>query len=202
MAEDITLTMDGLLLNWLKDVGENISAGEVIAEFEADKATVEVESPADGVLIETLIDIGEEVDEGTVIARVGAAGESAGSSNGNGASAQAASAPEPVAESVPAEPSTNGTGGATTMTADGRIKVSPLARRIAEDKGINLAQVSGTGPGGRIVKADVENFDPSKATPAKASAPAPAPASSGGATATMSFQSYGKLPEGDDVEIE
>ncbi|MEO1645243.1 MAG: biotin/lipoyl-containing protein, partial [Chloroflexota bacterium] len=129
MAEDITLTMDGLLLNWLKDVGENISAGEVIAEFEADKATVEVESPADGVLIETLIDIGEEVDEGTVIARVGAAGESAG--NGNGASAQTASAPEPVAESAPAEPSTNGTGGAATMTDDGRIKVSPLARRIA-----------------------------------------------------------------------
>ncbi|MEO1165048.1 MAG: dihydrolipoamide acetyltransferase family protein, partial [Chloroflexota bacterium] len=199
---DVTLTMDGLLLNWLKDVGESVSAGEVIAEFEADKATVEVESPADGVLIETLIDIGEEVDEGTVIARVGAAGESAGSGNGNGASAQAESAPAPVAESAPAEPSTNGTGSEASVTADGRIKVSPLARRIAEDKGINLAQVSGTGPGGRIVKADVENFDPSKATPAKASTPAPAPASSGGSTATMSFQSYGKLPEGDDVEIE
>lgn len=198
---DITLTMDGLLLNWLKEVGDSVSAGEVIAEFEADKATVEVESPTDGVLSETLIDIGDEVDEGTVIARVG---DSVGaSSNGNGSAEkpapekEEAQADEPKAEEksapAPAQSSSNGT---AATTADGRVKASPLAKKIAEDKGVNLSNIAGSGPGGRIVKADVENFDPSKAQPAvSASASAP---STGGAPA---YQSYGKLPEGDGVEI-
>ena len=75
------------------------------------------------------------------------------------------------------------------MTEDGRIKVSPLARRIAEDQGIDLSQVSGSGPGGRIVKADVENFTPAKTKPAPAKAPAP-----------VSQQTWGKVPT-EDVEI-
>lgn len=198
MAQDVTLTMDGLLLNWLKEQGETVSAGDIIAEFEADKATVEVEAPADGVLVELITEIGEEVDEGTVIARIGAAGES-----GNGASAAPAPAPEaapaPAAaqeETVPVA-SSNGT---AALTPDGRIKASPLAKRIAADKGINLAQVAGTGPSGRIVKADVENFDPAQA-PAPTAQPSKA-ASSNSGTVVAAFQSYGKLPEGDDVEIE
>lgn len=198
---DITLTMDGLLLNWLKEVGDSVSAGEVIAEFEADKATVEVESPTDGVLSETLIDIGDEVDEGTVIARVG---DSVGaSSNGNGSAEkpapekEEAQADEPKAEEKSApEPAQSSSNGTAATTADGRVKASPLAKKIAEDKGVNLSNIAGSGPGGRIVKADVENFDPSKAQPAvSASASAP---STGGAPV---YQSYGKLPEGDGVEI-
>lgn len=194
MAQDVTLTMDGLLLNWLKEAGDSVKAGEIIAEFEADKATVEIESPTDGVVVETLIEIGDEVDEGTIIARIGAADESAG----NGASA-ASEAPAPVQEeaSAPAQQAPAPSNGSASYTADGRIKVSPVARKIAEDKGINLAQVAGTGPGGRIVKSDVENFDPATVKPAAASAPA---AESSAAPASA-FQSYGKLPEGDDVEI-
>ncbi|GAB5492871.1 MAG: dihydrolipoamide acetyltransferase family protein [Phototrophicaceae bacterium] len=181
---DITLTMDGLLLNWLKEVGDSVSAGDVIAEFEADKATVEVESPADGVLSETLIDIGDEVDEGTVIARVGDSVASSGSGSAKKAD------PEPAQEEqsapAPSQASSNGT---AATTSDGRVKASPLAKKIAEDKGINLANVVGSGPGGRIVKADVENYTPPKAEPAPVASGAPA------------YQSYGKLPEGDHVEI-
>ncbi|MEM9952083.1 MAG: dihydrolipoamide acetyltransferase family protein [Chloroflexota bacterium] len=185
---DVTLTMDGLLLNWLKDVGESVSAGEVIAEFEADKATVEVEAPEAGVLSETLISVGEEVDEGTVIARIGDSVASGGSSNGsNGASSKPA--PEPVQEASAPAPTASSNGTAVT-TPDGRIKASPLAKKIAEDKGIPLGNIAGSGPGGRIVKADVENYTPPKPKPVPAPASAPA------------YQSYGKLPEGDHVEIE
>lgn len=186
---DITLTMDGLLLNWLKEVGDSVSTGEVIAEFEADKATVEVESTADGVLSETLIDIGEEVDEGTVIARIG--GSVASSGNGNVAPAK--EAPAPVAETTSAPVSSNGT---AARTEDGRIKASPLAKKIAADKGIDLSVVVGSGPGGRITKVDVENFKPAQAKPAVSTASAPS-----SSVVAPAYQSYGKLPEGDDVEI-
>ena len=191
MAHDVTLTMDGLLINWLKDVGDSVNAGDVLAEFEADKATVEVEADHAGIVLELRADPGDEVSEGTVIAVIGEAGEEApaqSQSEGkpekaaqpaeeaqNGATAQA----QP--EAVGAARSSNG----ASRAADGRIKASPLARNIAAEKGINLSNVSGTGPGGRIVKADVENY--------KAPAPALAPATG--------RQTYGKLPEGDHVEI-
>jgi pyruvate dehydrogenase E2 component (dihydrolipoamide acetyltransferase) len=198
MAQDVTLSMDGLLLNWLKEPGQAVKAGEIIAEFEADKATVEVEAPADGVLSETLVDIGAEVKEGTVIARIGGSGDvgtqSIASAPKTEAKAETAPASAPVATA--SATITNGNGNGASRTEDGRIKASPLARNVAEDKGVDLAQVSGTGPGGRIVKKDVDGFDPSKAAK-----PAAAPAASSDAGLAMAFQSYGKLPEGDDVEI-
>lgn len=187
---DITLTMDGLLLNWLKEVGDSVSAGDVIAEFEADKATVEVESPADGVLSETLIDIGDEVDEGTVIARIG--DSVASSDNGNAVPAKETPAPVAGEKSASVPASNNGT---ASRTEDGRVKASPLAKKIADDKGIDLAVVAGSGPGGRIIKADVENFNPVQAKPVASTTSAPS------TSLTPAYQSYGKLPEGDDVEI-
>jgi pyruvate dehydrogenase E2 component (dihydrolipoamide acetyltransferase) len=200
MAQDVTLSMDGLLLNWLKEPGEAVKAGEIIAEFEADKATVEVEAPADGVLSETLVDIGAEVKEGTVIARIGASGDvgtqSIAPAPKTEAKAETAPASAPVATA--SATITNGNGNGASRTEDGRIKASPLARNVAEGKGVDLAQVSGTGPGGRIIKKDVDGFDPSKA--AKPAA-ATAPAAYADAGVAMAFQSYGKLPEGDDVEI-
>ncbi len=189
MAQEVKLTMDGTLLNWLKQAGEAVKKGEIIAEFEADKATVEVESPSDGVVLTVSGAVGDELKEGTVIATVGASGEGAS----NGAPANEAPPKEAAPVAAPVAPSN----GASSVTADGRVKASPLAKRIAEDKGINLAQVQGTGPDGRIVKADVEGFTPS-ATPAPtktAETSAPAPVAVGGRN------SYGKLPEGDDVEI-
>lgn len=191
MATEIKATVEGMLLNWLKDVGEPVKAGQVIAEFEADKATVEVEAPADGVISAYKIEVGETVPEGTVIAILGAAGEAAAPE------AKAEKAPAPAEEKAEKAPAAAKNGAQASTTPEGRIKASPLARRIADDKGIDLAQVAGTGPGGRIVKEDVEGFTPEAAPAAeKSSAPQAAPAASLGQRAT-----YGPLPQGDDVEI-
>lgn len=195
MAQDVKLTMDGTLLNWLKNVGDAVKSGEVIAEFEADKATVEVESPGDGVVTKLILGVGDEAKEGAVIAQIGAAGEA--SSNGNGAAPVAAApAPAPVVASEVEAPATTASTiapAATSITTDGRVKASPLARNVAKEKGVDLAQVQGTGPDGRIIRADIEGFKPS-AAPATSTAAAPAASVSG-------RQTYGKLPEGDDVEI-
>lgn len=202
MAQSVTLTTDGLLLNWLKEVGDAVKAGDVIAEVEADKATVEIEAGSDGVILELKADVGEELSEGAVIATIGGEGEKPS----NGKAQQQEKAPakakaEDTADEAPEEAETEeapaaqkaGSNGAdvAARTPDGRIKVSPVARKLAEDKGIDLSQVQGSGPGGRIVKSDVEDFTPS-AAPSRSSAAQPAP---GGR------QTYGKLPEGPDVEI-
>jgi pyruvate dehydrogenase E2 component (dihydrolipoamide acetyltransferase) len=201
MPQDIVLQMDGMLLNWLKSVGDAVKAGDLIAEFEADKATVEVEAPADGVLLAQHVAVGEEVSEGAVIAVVGAADEEA--------------PPPPAAEPEETAPAPEPEPERPDPDADGRLRVSPVARRLAESKGIDLALVNGTGPDGRIVKADIENFDPARAKPKPAqpaaqsepeSAPAPAEAaeeaSAQGASAgapVVGAQTWGKLPQEDVV---
>ena len=180
MAHEVKLTMDGLLINWLKAIGDNVRASDIIAEFEADKATVEIEAGSDGELLELRAEPGDELGEGAVIALIGAGGEAA---------APAIDAPEDSAPTPPAEsaaPITNG----KSMTDDGRVKASPLARRIAADKGIDLSRVQGSGPGGRIVKADVEKL---AATPL----PPPAPPS---APAVGAQPTWGALPQ-EDVDI-
>ena len=181
MAHEVKLTMDGLLINWLKQVGEAVSAGDIIAEFEADKATVEIEAGSAGQLLELRAEPGDELGEGTVIAVIGAEGESAGPQEESTADASTST---PKAE--PAVP-TNG----QTMSDDGRIKASPLARRIAEDKGIDLSRVQGSGPGGRIVKSDVENLSAQPQLPPLPAAPP---------TAATGQATWGKLPEA-DVEV-
>ena len=183
MAHEVKLTMDGLLINWLKDVGDAVSAADIIAEFEADKATVEIEAGSAGSLLELRAEPGDELGEGTVIALIGAADET-----GEAASEPPEPAPSDTAAGAkPAGPDSNG----QTLTADGRVKASPLARRMAADKGIDLSRVQGSGPGGRIVKADIDNF---KARPQLPPLPA-APASAATSQAT-----WGKLPE-EDVEV-
>ncbi len=195
MSSPITIEMDGTLLNWLKKPGDAVNAGEVIAEVEADKATVEVEAASTGVLLEIKANPGDTVTAGAVIGTIGAAGESSAP-----APAATAPAPQPVVRaSEPNAPpaavaKSNGAPVAppANVAEDGRLKVSPLARKIAKERGIDLNQVHGTGTGGRIVKEDVEGF-----TPGAAPAAAPsAPAASGIAPAPTR-----KLPEGADVEI-
>ena len=88
MAHEVNLTMDGLLINWLKDVGDSVSASDIIAEFEADKATVEIEAGSDGELLELRAEPGDELGEGSVIAVIGAQGEA-------GRSCQRLAAPGP-----------------------------------------------------------------------------------------------------------
>ncbi len=181
MAHEVKLTMDGLLINWLKDVGDAVSASDIIAEFEADKATVEIEAGSAGQLLELRAEPGDELGEGTVIALIGAEGEST--------APQESATPEAATSATEAEAAalTNG----QSMTGDGRIKASPVARRIAADKGIDLSRIAGSGPGGRIVKSDVENL--SALPPLPPLPTAPSAAVTGQAT-------WGKLPE-DDVEV-
>lgn len=168
MAYELKLSTDGLLINWLRDVGEQVAASDVIAEVEADKATVEIEAGSDGALLELRAEPGDEISEGTVIALIGSTDEATDEATGE----QPAAAPT-ASESAQPATATNG----KSMTQDGRVKASPLARRMAADKGIDLRRVAGTGPGGRIVKADIENYNVSfaekpKLPPVPTSAPA------------------------------
>lgn len=182
---------EGTFAAWVKKVGDSITSGDVIAEVETDKATVEVETYATGTLLHVMAGAGDILEVGAPIAVIGAPGEDFSGLVGGGAAPKAAPTPEPVAEApkaaaspasapvpaaVPAPaPSSNGGNGHTAQMAGGIIKASPVARRIASERGINLNMVVGSGPNGRIIRQDVESFVP--ATVTVTSAPA-----GGGAT--------------------
>jgi pyruvate dehydrogenase E2 component (dihydrolipoyllysine-residue acetyltransferase) len=153
----------GTIVKWLKAEGEPVEKGEPLYELDTDKVTQEVEADASGVLLKIAVQEGE-VEVGRTIAVIGEEGEEVSvDSSSNGASAQAAE--EAPAKAEPA--TTQGQSLGHVQTRDGgRIKASPLARRIARERGIDLAQIQGTGPDGRIVAEDVERTE---------AAPAPAP---------------------------
>ena len=193
---------EGTLAKWLVKVGDSVSAGDIMAEIETDKATMEFEAVDEGVIAHIQVDEGTEgVKVGTVIATLAEEGEDAGSvapaGGGSGESAPAKSEgkeparPEPV-EGREAQSDGASTSSARTAVGTGsgdRIIASPLAKRIAEQKGVDLAGVKGSGPNGRIVKADVESAQPGAAAAAPAaSAPAPAPAP---AAAPVQAQDFG-----------
>jgi pyruvate dehydrogenase E2 component (dihydrolipoamide acetyltransferase) len=161
----------GTIVKWLKNEGEPVQKGEPLYELDTDKVTQEVEAEASGVLLKIAVQEGE-VEVGRTIAFIGAEGEQVAASEPPPTSAEKpaeAPAREPereegraaAAEAAAAQPmpSTNG-------RANGRIKASPLARRIARERGIDLASLTGTGPDGRIVAQDVETAE---AAPAPAS---------------------------------
>ena len=177
-----TMTV-GTLVKWLKNEGDLVASGDMIAEVETDKATMEVECFDDGVLIKQYCGVGDEVAVGGAIAAVGEAGEEAPATETNTPATAAPepepapvaeaptstpAAPEPAPEVVP-EPV------AAASTTSSRIKASPLAKKIAAEKGIDLATIHGSGPSGRIVKADVENAQPGAAAPAADQATSPEP---------------------------
>jgi pyruvate dehydrogenase E2 component (dihydrolipoamide acetyltransferase) len=197
MANNIVLTMDGTLLNWVKNVGDQVKAGDIVAEVEADKATVEITAPTAGVITQVSAQVGDELKEGAVIGMVGEAGESAAPAASP--APKAAASPAPAAASAPAALSGNGAAKPAALTEDGRVKATPVARNIAQEKGIDLMQVQGTGPGGRITKSDVESFQPVAVptTPDKAD-PKPQPVATAVQIAGMPVR---KAPEGPDVEI-
>jgi pyruvate dehydrogenase E2 component (dihydrolipoamide acetyltransferase) len=195
---------EGTILRWIKSPGDEVAVGDELVEIETDKANMVYESDAGGTLIEILADEGATLAIGEVIARVGEPGEA----SGDGAAAREAPAKEEdeqaeeertAAEEPSPAPETAGDGQAAeaperpapspaaaevaearAAEGDGRIKASPIARRIARDRGLDLAGISGSGPGGRIVKADVERAaaapEAAPAAPAAAREPAPAPA--------------------------
>ena len=170
---------EGTLAKWLVKEGDTVSSGDLIAEIETDKATMEFEAVDEGVVGKILIAEGtENVKVNTVIAVLLEEGESADDIGATSAPApEAAPAADadgeaaPAAVEAPAAPAP-----AAPVKADGgRIFASPLARRIAAQKGLDLSQISGSGPHGRIVKADVEGASAQPAAVAAPAAAAPAP---------------------------
>jgi pyruvate dehydrogenase E2 component (dihydrolipoamide acetyltransferase) len=164
----------GTIVKWLKSEGERVEKGEPLYELDTDKVTQEVEADASGVLLKIAVAEGE-VAVGKTVAVIGEEGETPTVSeeagqNGDGAPASAekpARAPardeerergRQASSSAPATP-TQGDGRVSGSEPQGRVKASPLARRIARDRGIDLAQLSGTGPEGRIVAEDVERAE-------------------------------------------
>ena len=233
MATDIKMpalspTMEeGTLAKWLVKVGDTVSSGDVMAEIETDKATMEFEAVDEGVISEILVEAGTEgVKVGAVIARLAAEGEEAAPAKAPAAPKDAEAQPKATAPAAPAAAdgpaatptakriaqqngidlaSLEGTGPKGKITKEDveaaiakaggkpaaapaqtspaaapsgeRIVASPLAKRMAADKGIDLGAVTGSGPNGRIVKDDVDNFTPAaQAAPAKADTAAPSQA--------------------------
>ncbi|MCX7608452.1 MAG: 2-oxo acid dehydrogenase subunit E2 [Anaerolineales bacterium] len=151
---------EGTLVRWLKKEGETVTKGEVLAEIETDKATVEVEASVSGVVRKLLVDEGAVVPVNTPIAIVGAAdevieaiGEKVSASNEKAVVGAQPSAPSPKLDRVPA-PVTE----AVAPLAAGLVKASPLAKRIARERGLDLSRIQGSGPGGRIVRRDIEKL--------------------------------------------
>ncbi|CAM3694673.1 pyruvate dehydrogenase complex dihydrolipoamide acetyltransferase [Phaeobacter inhibens] len=181
---------EGTLAKWLVKEGDTVASGDLLAEIETDKATMEFEAVDEGTIGKILIPEGSEgVKVNSPIAVLLEDGESA-DDIGTTPAAPAAAADEaaPVApeEAAPAPAAAAATPAPAAPTAaDGnRIFASPLARRIAADKGLDLAQLNGSGPRGRIVKADVENAKPQAADAPAAAAPATAAASAAAAAPT------------------
>ena len=149
---------EGTILQWLKSPGEDVELGEELVEIETDKASMVYEADTAGTVIEIVAAEGETVPIGAVIALVGAPGQA---SSGNASlatfEAHATSKPpdNPRASGAVSAPQVQAPDGSQSMGAS-RIKASPLARRMARARGLDLATLTGSGPGGRIVKADIE----------------------------------------------
>jgi pyruvate dehydrogenase E2 component (dihydrolipoamide acetyltransferase) len=210
---------EGTLAKWLVKEGDTVAAGDLLAEIETDKATMEFEAVDEGTIAKILVSEGtDEVKVGTVIAIIAGEGEDAGASSptsvsepvgkgggetGAGQPATAAPTPQPdvkgyganpaedqqIAQAQPqatqAQPQPQASAPAQPRADGGdRLKASPLARRLAEQKGIDLSTLSRSGPGGRIVKADIDGVT-GKAAAAPAPTPAAAPAAQAAAPATV-----------------
>ncbi len=163
---------EGKVVRWLKRVGDPIQQGEPIAEIETDKAVVEVEAFDSGVLAQVVVEEGVTVPVGEVIGMIGAEGEKVSAPAPKAATAKAGVAtapptPTPAPTPVPQAQAPR-TPQPVARPAGGRLRVSPVAQRIALEKGIDLAQITGTGPDGRIVKKDILAFADGKGAPAPA----------------------------------
>ncbi|WP_028957683.1 pyruvate dehydrogenase complex dihydrolipoamide acetyltransferase [Sulfitobacter sp. 20_GPM-1509m] len=196
---------EGTLAKWLVKEGDTVSSGDLLAEIETDKATMEFEAVDEGVIGKIMVEEGSEgVKVNTVIAVLLEDGESA-DDLGSTKAAPKADAPKEDAKEAPQAKAAEAAAPevaapATPKGDDGkRIFASPLARRIAADKGVDLAQVSGSGPHGRIVKADVEGLSASDTPKAAASKPAEASDAPKAAMATgPSASAVAKMYEGRD----
>jgi pyruvate dehydrogenase E2 component (dihydrolipoamide acetyltransferase) len=164
---------EGTLVSWQKKVGDKVKSGDILAEVETDKATMELEAYEDGTLLFVGIKEGEAVPVDAIIAVIGEEGANVEAllARENGEAPAETAAPAQAA-AAPA-PAVNGSEKAVSVAdSSERVKASPLAKRLADEKGINLSEVAGSGDNGRIVKRDVDEFKPAASAPATQPAPA------------------------------
>ncbi|GAB3711343.1 pyruvate dehydrogenase complex dihydrolipoamide acetyltransferase [Spirosoma flavus] len=211
---------EGTIVAWHKKEGDTVKSGDVLAEVETDKATMDLEAYEEGTLLYVGVKEGSSVAVDDIIAVVGekganfkvlldgggnapapASGNEAATGEGGSQTAQQ----NPQA-SQPANADTDlsyGGGAGDEVQSNGRVKASPLAKAIASEKGINLAQVKGTGPEGRIVKSDVESFTPGTAPAEKpaTSQPASQPAQAPAATSAPAAPQAAPAPAGEYEDV-
>jgi len=172
---------EGKVLKWLKNEGEQVANGDALVEIETDKVDMEVESMASGVLRKVLVPAGETVPVGQMLAIIGKAEEDIStlvSSNGGASATKAPAGPKEAPAAQPVQPAAAAPAPQPAAPAPaatgGRILASPLARRIASEAGLDLAAIQGSGPGGRIIRRDVESAT-AAGSPSRTSAPQFAP---------------------------
>jgi pyruvate dehydrogenase E2 component (dihydrolipoyllysine-residue acetyltransferase) len=168
VMEALSPTMEeGRLVKWTKAVGEPVKSGETLAEVETDKAVMELVARADGQLLQQVVPEGATVPVGDVVGYIGAPGESVGASP---AASPQPPAPTPSAAAISPPPAAASLAATPGAVADAtRVKASPLAKRIARETGVDLTLLHGSGPGGRVVRKDLEG----------AAAPVPRPTAPG-----------------------
>ncbi len=196
---------EGVVAEWNKKVGDKVSSGEVLAEIETDKATMEFESFYDGVLLHIGVEKGKAAPVNAILAIIGKEGENVQEIlAGSGAPAtektetkaedkteeKAADQPKEAVNPAPVEPvkpaaETKAPAAVPVANANGRTIASPLAKKLAEEKGIDIQAVAGTGDGGRVVKRDIDHYTPY--IPA-------APVSAGAGSAAVGVESFTEVP--------
>ncbi|NJD65228.1 MAG: 2-oxo acid dehydrogenase subunit E2 [Chloroflexi bacterium] len=182
MGADMT---EGTLLKWLKQVGDSVQRGDILAEIETDKATVELEAYESGTILKQLASEGDVVPVGDVIALLGEPSEAAPEIDRKPpAETPARRAIEPEAKERAVASTSAAPAAAAETDASGRIRVSPVARRMARDAGVDITALSGSGPDGRILRRDIESAiaagtrkaPPAEPAAARSAAPAARPA--------------------------
>ena len=179
--------VEGTIVKWHKKVGDAVKSGDLLAEVATDKATMELESYEDGILLHIGVQEGESVIVDGILAIIGEKGTdispllqtkaAAPVAAPKAANAAPVASSAPVAQAAPVQHSNNN-------NTDGRSKISPLAKKLAQDKGVNVGEVKGSGEAGRIVKRDIENFTPSKAS---------TPSSAGSAVGSVGVESFDEV---------
>jgi pyruvate dehydrogenase E2 component (dihydrolipoamide acetyltransferase) len=174
---------EGVIAAWHKNVGDAVKKGEVLAEIETDKATMELESYKNGTLLHIGAQKGEKIPVNGLLCIIGEKGKVdvdaiIAATKGGGAAAKAQNTNDKVQEAAaPAQQAATSTQQQATSTENGKVKASPLAKKLAKEKGVDLHLIQGSGDAGRIVKADIDNYkasaQPAPATAAKESAPVP-----------------------------
>ena len=171
---------EGVISSWHKNVGDTVKKGEVLADIETDKATLELESYKNGTLLHIGAQKGEKIPVNGLLCIIGEKGKVdvdaiIATAKGGGVSSQPAPTESPKAEvAETAQPSAQTTPASSSSSENGRVKASPLAKKLAAEKGIDIGSINGTGDGGRITKADIDNYKASSSgKPAATTAVAP-----------------------------